>query len=70
VKGWYGYKNVDTGETVRFRNADFSRLLAGVRMFHTINPSTVVYGGGACVYELAGKVEATANAVNINSPSL
>jgi hypothetical protein len=62
--------SISTGETVRFKNADSQRLLTGLRLSRRINPTVTVYMGGACSYELAGKIRAETGGLNIDAPSL
>ncbi|MDR1433302.1 MAG: glycosyltransferase [Puniceicoccales bacterium] len=61
---------ISTGETVKFKNADSSRLLSGLRLSRSINSTTIAYIGGACDYEFAGKANATVSGMNIDAPSL
>jgi hypothetical protein len=61
---------VSTGETVALKNSDSQRLLTGLRLLHTISNGATLFLGGACNYEFAGKVNATLEGMNLDSPSL
>jgi outer membrane autotransporter protein len=61
---------LSTGDPVRFRNADSSRLRLGGRLAHAMNERVRLYAGVAWEHEFDGKARATAHGFAIDAPSL
>ncbi|MDR1424505.1 MAG: autotransporter domain-containing protein, partial [Azoarcus sp.] len=61
---------LSTGEKLRFKDVDSSRLRLGVRYAHVINEYLSPYAGAAYEHEFDGKARASSNGFAIDAPSL
>ena len=61
---------LSTGDPVRFKNADSSRLRLGGRFAWAVNEHVSPYAGAAWEHEFDGKARATAHGFDIDAPSL
>jgi len=59
-----------TGDPLKFKNADSSRLRGGARFTYAINEYVSPYLGLAYEHEFDGKASATTNGLAINAPAL
>jgi outer membrane autotransporter protein len=61
---------LSSGESVRFKDTDSSRVRAGGRFSYTIDDTIAPYIGAAWEYEFDGMARATTNGFSLPSPSL
>jgi autotransporter-associated beta strand protein len=61
---------LSTGDRVRFKDADSSRLRVGGRFAYTVNEYFSPYVGAAWEHEFDGRARATTNGFSIDAPSL
>jgi hypothetical protein len=61
---------LSTGDSVKFRDADSSRLRVGGRVTYAVNGYVSPYVGAAWEHEFDGKAEATSNGFALEAPSL
>lgn len=61
---------LSTGENLRFKDADSSRLRFGGRFAYTVNEHVAPYIGAVWEHEFNGTARATTNGFDINAPNL
>ena len=61
---------LSTGESLRFKDADSSRLRLGGRFAYALNEYVSPYAGAAWEHEFDGRARATTNGFSIDAPSL
>lgn len=61
---------LSTGENLRFKDADSSRLRFGGRLAYTMNEHVAPYVGAAWEHEFDGKARATSNGFALDAPNL
>ena len=61
---------LSTGDPVKFKDADSSRLRGGARFAYAVNEYLSPYIGAAYEHEFDGKARATTNGFDIAAPSL
>ena len=61
---------LNTGDKVKFKDADSSRLRLGARFNHAVNETVAAYAGLAWEHEFDGKAKASAYGYSIDAPEL